>query len=309
MTIAQVGVGIDLRHLRYFVAVAEELHFGRAARRLHMSQPPLSQQIRYLERELGVRLLSRDSHSVRLTPAGSALLVEAPKLLAAFERVSGLVRSLGDETGGTLRIGFIGPTASAVDSRILRLIGERYPGVIPELEEMSTSQQLRAVRGGTLDVGLVWETAEDRQPDPEIDRMTMFEDSVSVAVAPSNPLASESSVRVEQLANQRLVLFRRQMNPVLHDAIIEALRSHGIAPAILYSDGGGVLDIVAAGFGVCIAHTTALHALSHGVVVLPLGEKFLTVRLVLVWHRDHKIAALNRFIDVAKELKASGHFG
>src|SRR4030088_3683820 len=108
MTTAQGGIGIGLRHLRYFVAVAEELHFGRAARRLHMSHPPLSQQIQYLERELGVKLLTRDSHSVRLTPAGSALLIEAPKLLAAMDQLGTVVRGIGKGVHGPLRIGFLG---------------------------------------------------------------------------------------------------------------------------------------------------------------------------------------------------------
>jgi DNA-binding transcriptional LysR family regulator len=306
MTSAQVGIGVDLRHLRYFIAVAEELHFGRAARRLHMSQPPLSQQIRHLERELGVVLLSRDSHSVRLTPAGAALLAEAPKLLAAVERLSRLVRSLGDEPAGPLRIGFIGPTVSAVNSRILSVIADRYPGVIPELEEMSSSQQVREVLAGALDVGMAWETVEDRGPDPQIEKVTLFEDPVAVAMAPDNPLASELSVRVEHLANQRLIMFRRQMNPLIHDAIIGTLRSHGVSPSLLYSDGGGVLDLVAAGFGVCISHTTQLLAPSHGIVTLPFAEPLFSVRLVLMWLRDNKLSALDRFVRVARELEASG---
>jgi DNA-binding transcriptional LysR family regulator len=306
MTTAQVGIGIDLRHLRYFVAVAEELHFGRAARRLHMSQPPLSQQIRYLERELGVMLLSRDSHSVRLTPAGSALLLEAPKLLAAVERLSNLVRSLGDETAGPLRIGFFGTTASAVNSRILRVIADRHPGLTPELEEMSSAQQLKAVRGGTLEVGMLWEPADNRAPDPELERFSLLEDSVFVAMASSNPLASQSEVTIGQLANQKLVLFRRQVNPAIHDAINEALHSRGVSPPVIYSDSAGVFDLVAAGFGIAIAHTTALHALAHDVVLLPLAEPLLTVRLVLVWLRDSKSTALDHFVEVARELKAGG---
>jgi DNA-binding transcriptional LysR family regulator len=304
MTTAQSGIGIDLRHLRYFVAVAEELHFGRAARRLNMSQPPLSQQIQYLERELGVQLLSRDSHSVRLTPAGSSLLVEAPKLLAAFERMSMLVRSAGEETAGPLRIGFIGPTVSLVNSRLLRPIANRYPGVVPELKEMSSLQQVREVRAGTLDVGMVWETAEEREPDLEIERLTLLEEGVSVAMAPNNPLALGSEVYIEQLASQKLILFRRQVSPTMHDAIIGALRAHGVSPSLLYADAGGIVEMVAAGFGVCIGYGAAAHALSKDVVVRPFAEPILTVRLVMIWLRDHKVAALDRFIDAAREMKA-----
>src|SRR4030088_2273111 len=200
MTTAQGGIGIGLRHLRYFVAAAEELHFGRAARRLHISQPPLSQQIQDLERELGVKLLTRNSHSVRLTPAGSALHIEAPKLLAAMDQLGTVVRSVDDEPTGPLRIGYVGPTASAVNSRILRVIADRYPGVIPELEEMSSSRQLAAVRAGALDVGLIWETTDSRFAVRGVHRMSLYEDSVSIGMARSNPLASSSVVTFDQIA-------------------------------------------------------------------------------------------------------------
>ena len=306
MTTAQGGIGIGLRHLRYFVAVAEELHFGRAARRLHMSQPPLSQQIQYLERELGVELLTRDSHRVQLTPAGSTLLIEAPRLLAAMDRLKNVVRSVGSEPAGALRIGFVGPAGSAVNSRILRVIADRYPGVIPELEEMSSSRQLAAVRAGALDVGLIWETTDSRFAVRGVHRMSLYQDSVSIGMARSNPLASSSVVTFDQIAKQRFVQFRREMNPDIHDAVIHMFRLHKISPPILYTDGNGQLDMVAAGFGICALPSKLVFPISPDIVVRPLKEPLLSFRLVVVWLRANKLAVLERFVSVARELRESG---
>jgi DNA-binding transcriptional LysR family regulator len=309
MTDVKAGIGIDLRHLRYFVAVAEELHFGRAARRLHISQPPLSQQIQYLERELGVKLLTRDSHSVRLTPAGSALLLEAPKVLAGVDGLGNLVRSVGDEPAGPLRIGYIGPTASAVNSRILRVIVDRYPGVVPELDEMSSSRQIAAVRAGVLDVGLIWETAESRVALRALHRLSLYQDSVSIGMARTNPLTSSSVVTFEQIAKHRFVQFRRDMNPEIHDAVMKAFRLHRISPSILYTDGNGHLDLVAAGFGICAVPSKLLFPLSSDIVVRPLRDPLLTFRLVMIWLRDNKLGVLERFVSAARELKESGQLG
>ena len=306
MTPAKVGIGIGLRHLRYFVAVAEELHFGRAARRLHISQPPLSQQIQDLERELGVKLLTRNSHSVRLTPAGSALLIEAPKLLAAMDQLSTVVRSVDDEPTGPLRIGYVGPTASAVNSRILRVIVDRHPGVIPELEEMSSSRQLDAVRVGDLDVGLIWETAVLRTAVRRVHRLSLYQDSVSIGMAHTNPLTSSAVVTFEQIAKQRFVQTRREMNPEIHDAVMNAFRLHKISPSILYTDSNGQIGLVAAGFGICALPSKLLFPLSPEIVVRPLKEPLLTFRLVLIWLRDNKLVALERFVRAARELQESG---
>jgi DNA-binding transcriptional LysR family regulator len=295
--------GLDLRHLRYFIAVAEELHFGRAARRLHMSQPPLSQHIRFMERQLGVLLLYRDSHSVRLTAAGSALLAEAPKLLAAVERLTSVIRSLGNEVAGQLRIGFNGPMASAINSRILHVIASRYPRVVPELEELGSPDQVRAIREGDLELGLLWETSDARIPDPELDSMCVYEGPVSLAVERDNPLAASSVVTFAQLAKERLVLFKRHNHPEMYDAIISALRQHGIKVSTLFVEGSGIADMVASGVGVALLPSGIELA---GIVIRPLSEVLLTVRTVLVWLRDNPLPALQRYVEVARELKESG---
>ena len=298
--------GLDLRHLRYFIAVAEELHFGRAARRLHMSQPPLSQQIRSLERQLGVLLLHRDSHSVRLTAAGTALLAEAPKLLAGVERLTSLVRSFGNEVAGQLRIGFVGPTASLMNARILRVIASRYPRVVPELEEMSSQDQVRAVREGGIELGFIWDTPSAPMPDPEVDSLCLYEGDVAVAVERTNPLAAFSAITLAQLAKERLLLVRRRIQPEMHDAITSALRRHGITISTLLVESSGIQDMVAAGVGVALIPSGPIVELARGVVVKPLSEVLLTVRTMLIWLRDNRLPALERYVEVARELKETG---
>ena len=298
--------GLDLRHLRYFIAVAEELHFGRAARRLHMSQPPLSQQIRVLERHLGVTLLYRDSHSVRLTAAGSALLAEAPKLLAEVERLCGSVRRLGTDVAGPLRIALIGATASVINGRILRVVATRYPRVVPEVEKLPSLEQMRTLREGDIEVGFIWETADDSAPDPELDSLCLYEGELAVAIARTNPLAACSEVTFEQLARERLVMIRRRSHPDLHDAITVALRRRGITMPTLNTAPSGIVEMVEAGLGVALVPSQPLFALGEGVVVRPLAEMLMRIRASLVWLRGNRLPALERYIELARELKESG---
>jgi DNA-binding transcriptional LysR family regulator len=150
-----MNTDIELRHLRYFVAVAEELHFGRAAQRLHLAQPPLSQQIRKLEEILGYRLFERTSRSVSLTAAGAVFLERAQRTLRNIQRDIEETRSVGRGEVGSLHIGFVGSAMLATLPAIFRAYREAYPSVTLHLHESFTSKVIDGLQNGTLDAGLL----------------------------------------------------------------------------------------------------------------------------------------------------------
>src|SRR5262245_26825869 len=193
---------MELRHLRYFVVVAEELHFRRAAERLHMSQPPLSQQIRALEAEVGATLLLRNQRKVELTAAGAAFLERAREILAAVEDAALEARRVQRGEVGRLAIGFVGSAMYSFVPDLLRAFRERYPDIQLRLQELGTSEQLRQLENGRLDVGFM-RTPSTR---PELRAETVLEERVVAALPDAHPLAARARLRLTDLEGQPLVL-------------------------------------------------------------------------------------------------------
>ena len=228
-TIDLEAESVELRQLRYFVAVAEELHFRRAAVRLHISQPPLSQQIAALEHELGVRLLERTRRRVELTPAGEAFLRDARATLAELDVAVSSARAIDAGLEGVLRVGFVGSALLSIVPTTVQRFRRTRPGAEIELRERSTVEQLRAVSTGLVDVGLV-------RPPIEADE-TMHVEVVrrehTVAALPEgHPLAELRRVPLRRLAAEPLVLFPRRQAPGYHDLLIGRLAATGVTPHV-----------------------------------------------------------------------------
>jgi DNA-binding transcriptional LysR family regulator len=238
----------DLRLLRYFVAVAEELHFGRAAQRLHIAQPGLSHQIKSLERLLGVRLLERTSRQVRLTPAGGLLLTEGRRLLADTERVVDRVRRTGRGEIGRLTVAAIGSATYDVVPRLLRAHRKRYPDVEVVLREMSTPAQVHALRAGEIDVGLLRLPADTADLEAHIVR----EDRMALMLPETHPLARKMRIPLRALAREPLILFPAAPRPSWADTVIAACRESGFEPIVAQEamESATVVSFVAAGVGV-----------------------------------------------------------
>src|SRR4051795_636425 len=185
---ANVIAPMELRHLRYFIAVAEELHFRRAAERLHMSQPPLSQQIRQLEEEIGAQLLSRNQRKVELTAAGVAFLERAREILDSVEDAARQARRVQRGEGGRLAVGFVGSAMYSFVPELLRAFRDHAPDITLRLQELGTSEQLRQLEDGRLDVGFV------RLPRarPELTFETVLEEPVVAALPDTHRLAQRS---------------------------------------------------------------------------------------------------------------------
>jgi DNA-binding transcriptional LysR family regulator len=220
---------MDLRRLRYFVAVAEERHFGRAAERLHIAQPPLSQQIQRLEAEVGAPLLYRTTRSVELAPAGAVLLERAREILAAVDAAAEDARRAARGEYGRLAIGFTGSATYALLPALAGALRETMPGVMLDLRgELLTPAQVELLLDGTLDLGLLRPPVTERDLSVEVLRSEPL-----VCVLPeAHRLASSDAVPLDQLAGEPFIAYPSHFRSVLHDAVEEACAAAGFRPAL-----------------------------------------------------------------------------
>lgn len=286
---------MDLRHLRYFVAVAEQLSFRRAAEKLNMAQPPLSAQIKALETELQARLFDRTSRRVRLTSAGRVFLEEAQAVLAGAARAGQRARDAERGLVGTLRIGLVAPLANAWLAGILRRFRQQFPGIELSLFELTTAEQLRRLRAEELDAGLL------RPPVtfPELDSRFVRQSRQVLALPENHPLARKPRLQWRDFHHQELVLIHPSSQHGFYDAFLAACAKAGAQPRVAQyaNDISTKMWLISAGFG--IAPTTSLLAevKRPGLVFRPLPAGLPPVNTVLAWRRDNHSAALAHFRD------------
>ena len=261
---------MELRQLRYFVAVAEELHFRRAAARLHISQPPLSQQIAALEDELGVRLLERTRRRVELTPAGEAFLRDARAMLAELDVAVSTARAIDAGQEGVLRVGFVGSALLSIVPSTVQRFRRTRPGLELELRERSTVEQLRAVSTGLIDVGLVRPPIE---ADETLHTEVVRRERTVAALPEGHPLAALRRVPLRRLASEPLVLFPRRQAPGYHDLLIGRLAATGATPHVAQyaPEMMTIIGLVAAGIGVSPVPASVAHLAIDGVTYRPLS--------------------------------------
>ncbi len=289
---------MELRHLRYFVAVAEELHFGHAAARLHISQPPLSHQIQDLERELGVELFHRTRRSVVLTEAGRLFLGEARHVLGDAEHAVTIAKKAARGEIGRLSIGF-GPTPeNGLLKTVLSLFLARYPDVEIELHNLFTQEQVDALAHRRIHVGFPLLPIPHR--DLEVERIGV--EVVGVALSDLHPLATRSRVAIADLSKESFVLVCRDVGPGFRDLILQACAKAGFAPAVTHEARHlfAVLSFVAAGLGVTILPEAAAGACPPGVVFRPLSPRT-TVELGMAYRRGDSSRTLTAFLEIARE--------
>ena len=285
-----------LRHLRYFVTVAEELHFGRAAQRLHMSQPPLSQRIRALEERAGGRLLQRTSRRVELTPLGRRLLPEAQALLAHADRVSGLLDALGEAELHELRVGLPPELPATVVGAVLAACRAEHPGAEIDLVQGHPQLLEAELRAGRLSLALLRQpTAGGLRAGPVLRRR------LGALLRADSPLAAAGEVEAFELAGLELVLFPREQAPDHYDALLADLRALGLAPAsVRAADGPGVAaGLVLAGGAVAL--TDRPPADGEGLEWLPLAGAPLWLHAALTRAPGDRAGALD---DALAELLA-----
>lgn len=288
---------IELRQLRCFQAVAEELHFGRAAERLHMAQPHLSQQIRRLERQLEVRLFDRNNRSVALTSAGQMLFTEAGPILDQVETaVSATLRASRGELG-RLAIGFGFSATYTVLPDLVSRFRKRYPDVQVDLHEMTIDQQLEAFARGEIQVGVI------RPPlnDPSIETRTILVEPLVLAMSKGHRLEAARSIRLQDLAHEVFVMAPHNRGGFF-DSLKGMLRAAGFEPKVgQYATGlHTALGLVSVGMGVAIVPKSLQRTPVRNVVYLPLTDAR-TVEVALAWRKSDRSQITTAFINLCRD--------
>jgi len=290
---------VELRHLRYFIAVAEERHFGRAAARLHIAQAPLSQQIRRLEAELGEPLLYRTTRSVELAPAGEVLLERGREILVAVDSAIDDARRAARGEYGRLAIGFTGSVTYAVLPSLAAALRQELPGVMLDLRgELLTPAQVAQLTAGTLDLGLLRPPVRERDLSTEV-----LQSEPLIAVLPqSHPLANSDAVPLEQLKDDPFVAYPSHFRSVLHDAVEDACAAHGFKPLAAHevAETATLVSFVAAGLGVSLVPASVRHMTVHGAIYRPLTHDTTRVELAVAWRHDDERPVLRHALDVIR---------
>jgi DNA-binding transcriptional LysR family regulator len=291
---------MELRTLRYFVMLAEELHFGRAARRLAITQPPLSLAIRRLEEELGVTLFARTRRRVALTHAGTTFLEQARFILARTGEAVQLAQAADRGEIGRLAIGYMSASIFTLLPAVLREFAARHPGVRLDLRELTLPQQIAALRAGELHAGFVRPPVTDAELTSEL----LLEEPLRVALPTGHPLAARSRIRATRLAGEPFVMFQRAPGLVLHDLVLGFCLQQGFTPRVAQeaSQTHAVVGLVSAGIGVALVPASAQEIRLRGVEFRPLAEKSPAVGTCLAWRRDDTSPVLRAFAETARRV-------
>jgi len=292
---------VELRQLEYFTAVAEELHFGRAALRLQMTQPPLSQQILQLERELGVKLLKRTKRHVELTSAGKVFLQEIRHVFTQLERAKDA--ALRAEMGmlGRLVLGFVGSATFDILPIIVRAFQEQFPYVDLVFHEMSTPMQIEALHHKEIDIGFV------RTPvaDPFISLCSVHQETCIAVVPKLHPLAQRASISMGDLSTERFILVEREVWPSWYDDILSKCRDAGFSPIVRQhvKEIQTVVGLVAAGLSISIVPRSTAKLHGRDVTYVSIEGEAPRVEMSIAWRTDDNSTLVKQFLDTATGYK------
>jgi DNA-binding transcriptional LysR family regulator len=298
---------MELRHLRYFVAVAEELHFGRAAERLHIAQPPLSRQIRDLEREVGTTLFARVPRGVELTPAGRAFLPEARLTLAQAERAQRSAQRAALGETGRLRVGFTeAATYSGILPSVLGFFRMHLPLIGVSLFEMDAAHQADAFRDGRIDLGILQSPPADAERWLRVEQV--YIDPLVVALPGTHALASRTHVALADLRADLFVLFPRTIDPALHDEIVSRCRAAGFSPRVVQEAAGWqtLSGLVAAGVGVAFVPRSLSKMKRPGVVYRPVRGLSVDMSTFAAWRKGERSPVRERFVTALRAVAKAG---
>ncbi|MBV7486381.1 LysR family transcriptional regulator [Bordetella sp. BOR01] len=292
---------MELRHLRYFMAVATELHFTRAAERLGIGQPPLSQQIQQLEQEVGAQLFVRDRRGVALTEAGRAFMAEARQVLDGAERAKEAARRIACGEVGTLSMGFtVSASIHPFVPRLIRTYRSRYPGVGVSLQEHSTLELIERVYNGSVDLAFVRAPAQQM---PGVQIETLLTEPMLAVIPATHPLAARKSIDLRELAGDMFIFYPRKVGVGIYNAVVQACEMAGFRPSegIEVPQLTSVVTFVAAGMGVSIIPATMSQLQAEGVRYLPLRGQPPIANLAIAYRGKAPSMALSYAIDLTRQ--------
>ena len=290
---------MELRHLHYFITVAEELHFSRAAERLHISQPPLSQQIRGLEDELGVKLFERTKRQVHLTEAGKVFLERSYLVLAQLEQAISVTQQIGRGEVGQLAIGFVDSATYTVLPDILRVFREQFPAVELRLHEMTTAQQIQALHHKQVDIGIVRSAISESGLSVEC----FLQESLVLALPETHPFSAQTQLSLSTLADELFILFPARMGPVFYEQIIHSCQQAGFRPKVAQEavQMQTIIGLVAAGLGIAIVPASMQNFHRSGVIYRPLQEQIPKTGLYLTWRQHDSSSVISAFLSLVRK--------
>lgn len=293
-------MAVNVKRLRYFCAVAEDLHFGRAAKRLHMAQPPLSQQIRILESELGFDLFERTTRRVALTDKGRQLYPEADRLCREADLFTRRATEIRTGEGGVLRLGFVDSASYNLMPGFLQAYRSRWPAVDYELRSMSSDEQLDALSRGTIDLGLCRTAFSGEGTEATV----IACERLVIATSTANPLADADSVTLDQLQDQVFIGFDRLVSPSLHRELTALLASRSIPydPIIEATEYATILGLVASGQGVALVPASVQTFNPPTLSFVPVDDHDAVTSLLLLRRRGERSVVVRRAVELATEL-------
>lgn len=281
---------MDLRHLNYFLVLAEELHFGRAAERLHISQPPLSRMIQLIENDLGVLLFERTKRSVILTPAGQDFLQDARQMILQMQTVKKRLAIYGQGETGTLRIGYVGAVMHSNLPALLAEFAKSHPHINLQFEELPNHKLVHELNNGTLDTAFVrtW-----LHPEKLEEKLIVSEKFVAVLPV-AHSLSSKNKISVHELANEQFITFTRECGPTIFDSFLVLCSNAGFTPQISHhaSQLNSVLRLVESGFGISLLPENVAKGYALQLKFIPLENTEEAVPLIMLNRKENPNPAL-----------------
>lgn len=295
---------MKLHFLRYFAVLAEELHFGRAADRLAITQPPLSSAIKALEEELGVRLFDRDSKQVQLTPAGAAFLVDVRAILERIARSKDTAKAVASGQRGRLDIGVTGSLFYRELPRILAAFGARMPNIEVTLRETGSAEQVDALLHGELHAGFI----NAATVPPQLASMPLRTDRLVVCLPEGHALAQRKSLRIADLAQERFVMFDRDVAPANYDNVIAAFSRAGVHPRTYHAARQWltIVAMIANGVDIGLVPESLARCGLRGVRFVALRDMDAVSPALMAWNPAYGSAALQAFIECAERILVAG---
>ncbi|AJQ25419.1 LysR family transcriptional regulator [Pelosinus fermentans] len=291
---------MELRHLRYFVAVAEELHFTRAAERLNMAQPPLSQQIRQLESELGVQLFQRTKRQVELTAAGKNFLKNVYKILIDLDKTcDSALRAQKGEIGNII-VGFTGTATYDILPKLLQPYRSKFPSVDISVLQLSTTDQIQSLLNGEINIGILCAPIKNSQLNFEV----IHQEPFIIAMPRNHPLASKSGpIEVQEFSKELFIMIPRNSGQIYYDTIINICHNAGFSPNITQEvhELHTSISLVAAGMGVALVPDSIQNLRVRGITYRQLKNSVSTLKTALAWRNDETSPLVHTFIALAKK--------
>lgn len=293
---------MELRQLKYFIAVAEELHFGRAAERCHIAQPPLSQQIKRLEEELGVTLLERTSRRVSLTPEGTEFLRRCRDIRDRIDEAVLCVQDMAKGLEGQLRVGFIGPASLSKLPKAIRAFREKNPNIRLDFSAQSTTEQLPLLRGDRLDIAFVRLFGHDIRG---LNTMVFLREPYVLAIPEGHPFADRERLHIKDLEDEPLIFNQRIAQPALYRSLVGSFHKAGFMPNIVQevNTEQSTVALVATGLGCAMVPASSAADKRSGVAFRPLDGDLPQWEITALWKQKNESALLRKFLDTVADFR------